>query len=120
MAADKILTFVDDVFFSDDDAESKAIILALGMFDHLHAKTSGPTKQAAIAMCIHHPTHWILVSRAAGYAKPTDNGYCIAGWPKRKFNAKVAAEKAQQVAALFFGNAKDMKISFVDPSAGRS
>jgi len=111
---DKILTFVDQIFMSDENAEAKAIILALGMLDHLNKERLSATKKAEVASCGFHPTHWLLVARFGGYDKKEDNGYIVAGWPKKKFSYFLFALQSAAICTALFGAPADVKIRMVD------
>ncbi|MBI5381105.1 MAG: hypothetical protein HZA31_04330 [Opitutae bacterium] len=117
---DKILTFIDDVFFTDEDAEAKAIIVALGMLNHINTHHLSPKRKAEFAMSGTHSTHWLLIGRFGGFQRKEDNGYCVAGWPKRKYSELEFKSLAATLCAQVLGSPKDAEFRMIDTKSSSS
>ena len=61
-----------------------------------------------------HPTHWILIARAAGFDDASENGYVVVGWSKRVFKIDHVRMLCKIFSQAMFGGSTDLRLRAID------
>ena len=75
-------SFNQKVFLLQDN-EALSVLIKLGIFLEPRAPVTDSNRKLGMGICPNHPTHWLLVFRAAGFEDPSENGYLVVGWSKQ-------------------------------------
>lgn len=109
-----LLTFQSGPFMSEDNEESKAIVMALGLLNVLNTKKVSGNKKAKIALCGYHPTHWLILTVINGFDDEKENGYAVAGFPRPMFSKAEFAANAAIVCHRMLGTPEDAVMEIID------